>query len=268
MKYLYFDAGSTSALSIPASRLLSMDNNALNEITLSFEDMDAVAGATTDVTLTVNEGKVKKVMETITESVHGGRDNFLVIADSVNRIFVDSDITAVSVDDSGTGSNGLTAGAAITESANTVYHSWIERNGDIIKTSIYIDLTDLEGTATANDIIGIGTDPAHLGQVTTARCGTIFDVVVKCTEAPDADLQELDLIASADADGQKGDAYGSGGDFTDEGTVIVDADYSAVGITGSSALPAADDYLYLASVTETADTATSGKLLIELYGKA
>ena len=41
---------------------------------------------------------------------------------------------------------------------------------------------------------------------------------------PDADIQELDIVASGDSDGQKGDDYSSGGDFTDEGEKIVDAD--------------------------------------------
>ena len=80
--------------------------------------------------------------------------------------------------------------------------------------------------------------------------------MVTCVEAPDADIQELDIVASGDSDGQKGDDYSSGGDFTDEGEKIVDADYTAPGIFPSSAVPKNGDYLYLASVTTTVDTAT------------
>jgi len=266
MKYLYFDAGSTSALSIPASRLLSMDNNASNTITLSFEDMDAVAGATTDVTLTVNAGKVKKVMETITESVHGGRDNFLVIADSVNNIFVDSDITAVSVDDSGTGSNGLTAGAGITDGTDTVYHSWIEKNGDIIKTSIYIDLDGLQGPGTAGDIIGAdgSTDPAHIGQITAAKNGTIFAGTVTCCEAPDGGDPDIDIYAADEGTGLEDSAVSA---LTE--TQLIDAgDHTNGSVKGLTVVPAADQYLYLVNGTATAAEYIAGKLLIELYGKA
>lgn len=263
MKYLYFDAGTETALSIPANRLLSMDHTADDKIVLSFEDIDAVAGATTDVELTINAGKEKKVMETITESVHGGRDNFLVIADSVNRIFVDSDITAVSVQDSGTGSNGLTAGAGITDGTGTVYHSWIERNGNIIKTSIYIDLTGLGSSADANDIVGAGTEPAHIGQITAARNGTIFAGKITTLETPTANLGDLDLAASATGTGAFSDAVTSPTVLVNTGGVAVNT------IDALTALPAANDYLYITSADTTAvTTADAGILLIELYGTA
>jgi hypothetical protein len=263
MKYLYFDAGTETALSIPANRLLSMDHTADDKIVLSFEDIDAVAGATTDVELTINAGKEKKVMETITESVHGGRDNFLVIADSVNSIFVDSDITAVSVQDSGTGSNGLTAGAGITGGTGTVYHSWIEKNGDIIKTSIYIDLTGLGSSATADDIVGTGSDPAHIGQITASRNGTIFAGKITCLETPDTNLADIDLAASATGTGAFDEAV-------DTPTVLVNT--GGVSINAIEALtdfPADNDYLYITSAaTAAVTTAAQGIILIELYGTA
>lgn len=266
MKYLYFDAGTETALSIPANRLLSMDHTSDDKIVLSFEDIDAVAGATTDVELTINAGKEKKVMETITESVHGGRDNFLVIADSVNSIFVDSDITAVSVQDSGTGSNGLTAGAGITDGTDTVYHSWIEKNGDIIKTSIYIDLDGLQGPGTAGDIIGAdaSTDPAHIGQITAARNGTIFAGTVTCSEAPDGGDPDIDIYAADEGTGLEDSAVG---DLT-ETELVNGGDHTNGSVKGFIAVPAADQYLYLVTGTATAQEYTAGKLLIELYGKA
>jgi len=263
MKYLYFDAGTETALSIPANRLLSMDHTADDKIVLSFEDIDAVAGATTDVELTINTGKEKKVMETITESVHGGRDNFLVIADSVNSIFVDSDITAVSVQDSGTGSNGLTAGAGITGGTGTVYHSWIERNGNIIKTSIYIDLTGLGSSADADDIVGTGADPAHIGQITAARNGTIFAGKITCLEAPETNLADIDLAASATGTGAFDGAVATPTVLVNTGGVAVNT------IDALTAFPADNDYLYITSAAETAvATAAQGILLIELYGTA
>jgi len=263
MKYLYFDAGNDAALSIPANRLLSMDQTADTKIVLSFEDIDAVAGATTDVELTINTGKEKKVMQTITEAVHGGKDNFLVIADSVNNLFADSDITAVSVQDSGTGSNGLTAGVGITGGTGTVYHSWIERNGNIIKTSIYIDLTGLGSSATANDIIGVAGGPAHIGQITAARNGTIFAGKITCLETPTSNMNDLDLAASATGTDEFDAAVTSPTVLVNTGGVSINA------IEALALLPAANDYLYITSAQTTAvATAAAGILLIELYGTA
>lgn len=261
MKYLYFDGGAETALSIPANRLLSMDHTADDKIVLSFEDIDGVAGATTDVDLTITAGKEKVVMETITNAVHGGKDNFLVVADSVNGVFVDSNITAVSVTDSGTGSNGLAAGAGITEGVGTVYHSWIERNGNIVKTSIYIDLTGLGSSVDANDIIGVAGGPAHIGQITAARNGSIFAGKITTLETPDANLKDLDLVASATGTDEFGAAVTDGTTLVNSGNLDVNT------IDAFTALPADNNYLYLTSVSTTAvTTATTGILLVELYG--
>ena len=266
MKYLYFDAGNDAALSIPANRLLSMDHTEDTKIVLSFEDIDAVAGATTDVELTINTGKEKKVMQTITEAVHGGKDNFLIVADSVNNLFVDSDITAVSVQDSGTGSNGLTAGAGITSGTDTVYHSWIERNGNIIKTSIYIDLDGLQGPGTIGDIIGVNdsTDPAHIGQITTARNGVIFAGKVSCFETPAGGDPDINIYAADEGSGVEDSAIA---DLT-ETSLVNTGDHSTGSEDIFTSLPTANQYLYLTTGDVTAVEYTAGKLLIELYGAA
>lgn len=263
MKYLYFDAGTETALSIPANRLLSMDHTANDKIVLSFEDIDGAAGATTDCELTITAGKEKQVMETITNAVHGGKENFVVVADSVNNQFIDSNITAVSVQDSGTGSNGLTAGVGITAGTGTVYHSWIERNGNIIKTSIYLDITGLGSSATADDIVGVAGGPAHIGQITAAKNGTIFAGQVSTLETPTANLTDIDLVASATGTDAFDGAVTSGTTLLNSGGLAINT------FDTLTALPSADDYIYITSVTETAvATAAAGQILIELYGKA
>jgi len=263
MKYLYFDAGTETALSIPANRLLSMDHTADDKIVLSFEDIDGAAGATTDCELTITAGTEKQVMETITNAVHGGKENFVVVADSVNNQFIDSNITAVSVQDSGTGSNGLTAGVGITGGTGTVYHSWIERNGNIIKTSIYLDITGLGSSATADDIVGVAGGPAHIGQITAAKNGTIFAGQVTTLETPDANIKDLDLVASATGTDAFDAAVTSGTTLLDSGNLDANT------IDALTELPSANDYIYITSPTETAvATATTGQILIELYGTA
>lgn len=264
MKYLYFDAGTETALSIPANRLLSMDHTANDKIVLSFEDIDGVAGATTDCELTIVAGTEKQVMETITNAVHGGKENFVVVADSVNNQFIDDNITAVSVQDSGTGSNGLTAGVGITGGTGTVYKSWIERNGDVIKTSIYIDLTGLEGPDTVDDIIGVAGGPASIGQVTAERTGTVFAGKVTCLEAPTGGDPDINIYAADEGTGEAGDLVSG---LTS--TILANTgDHTLGSQDGLSGLPTADQYIYLATGVVTNATYTAGKLLIELYGAA
>jgi hypothetical protein len=263
MKYLYFDAGTATALSIPANRLLSMDHTANDKIVLSFEDIDGAAGATTDCELTITAGTEKQVMETITNAVHGGKENFVVVADSVNNQFIDSNITAVSVQDSGTGSNGLTAGVGITGGTGTVYHSWIERNGNIIKTSIYLDITGLGSSATANDIVGVAGGPAHIGQITAAKNGTIFAGQVSTLETPTANLTDIDLVASATGTDEFDAAVTSGTTLLNSGGLAINT------FDTLTALPSDGDYIYITSVSTTAvATAAAGQILIELYGAA
>ena len=152
-KYLYFDGGSDNAMTFPVDRLLAIDQMDDTSVQLTFEHALGTSSSFTKVDLTVDTGTEKAVMRSISEAIAFGKDQFVVIADSVNGNFIHSSITAVSVDDSGANNNGLSAGLGITEATGEVYHSFIEKNGNIIKTSIYIDLTGLTLTA-ASDIIG------------------------------------------------------------------------------------------------------------------
>ena len=68
----------------------------------------------------------------------------------------------------------LSAGAGITGGTGTIYKSEVVKLGDIIRTTIIIDLTGLSSSAAA-DIIGkASTASCHLGQITAAINGTIL----------------------------------------------------------------------------------------------
>lgn len=56
----------------------------------------------------------------------------------------------------------MTPGAGITGGTGTVYKSGVMRIGDIIRTTILIDLTGLSSSTTDLDIIGTGTSAAYL----------------------------------------------------------------------------------------------------------
>ena len=260
-KFLYFANSATSAMTFPVDNLLAIDQLDNASVVMTFEHALGTAGSNTKVDMTVNAGTGKSVMQSISEAIAFSKDQFVVIADSVNNSFINSNITAVSVDDSGATNNGLTAGAGITSGTDTVYHSWVEKNGNIIKTSIYIDLDGLGSSVTADDIVGVGTDPAHIGQITAAQNGTIFAGQITTLETPTANLTNIDLASSATGTLAFSDAVTSPTVLANTGGVSVNT------IDALTAFPAANDFLYITSATTVAVTeAAAGKLLIELYG--
>ena len=90
-----------------------------------------------------------------------------------------------------------------TMSASTVmaatlgaYNVTTHRTGNIIKTTMYIDLTGAKSTTTDNDIIG-DTGACHIGQVTTAVNGVIFKGQVNCAEVPTTGADDINLACAS-----------------------------------------------------------------------
>ena len=98
-KFLYFDGGSDNAMTFPVDRLLSIDQLDNTSVLMTFEHVLGTSSSHTKVDLTVTAGTEKAVMESISNAIAFSKDQFVVVADSVNSIFVNSSITAVSVDD-------------------------------------------------------------------------------------------------------------------------------------------------------------------------
>jgi len=157
------------------------------------------------------------------------------------------------------------AGAGITGGTGTVYESSVERVGGMIRTTILIDLTGLSSTATGGDIIGTGTAAAHLGQITTARNGTIFAGQVTCWEVPTTGDDDIDLYSAVEDTGAYDDAISG----LDETALLAAGGAWTLGSANAkplTALPAADEYLYLTTGATTAGEYDAGKLMIELWG--
>ncbi|MGW8369299.1 MAG: hypothetical protein ACWGPN_11555 [Gammaproteobacteria bacterium] len=160
------------------------------------------------------------------------------------------------------------AGAGITSGAGAFTTS-VEKIGDLIKTTIFIDLAGLESEATDGDIIGNdgSTDPAHLGQILAAVNGTIKGGRITCLEAPTTGEVDLNLQSAVEGTGIEGSAIGS---LT--ATMLVDrnGDWANGDVRGLTANPAANSYLYLTvgtAATPAAGTYATGQFLIELYGQ-
>jgi hypothetical protein len=171
-------------------------------------------------------------------------------------------------DESGTtiGATALatTAGAGITSGTGTVYKASVEKVGDLFITRIYIDLTGLASSTTDLDIIGVGASAAHIGQITAAVNGTIEAIRMTCLELPAGGADDIDLYAATEATG----VFDAGIASLVETALITAGGAWANGtVKGSTAVPAAGQYLYLTGgEAGTAATYTGGKFLIELFG--
>lgn len=161
--------------------------------------------------------------------------------------------------------DGMVCGTGISGGTGTVYKGSTFRDGDIIRTRILIDLTGLASIATDGDIIGVGANPAHIGQFLTSRGGTPFAATMECLEVPAGGLPDIDVF------------------MADEGTGVLDGAISALtetvlltqggnwtlALKKAFADPAAlgSKYLYLtAGAASGAGTYTAGKFEITILG--
>ena len=156
------------------------------------------------------------------------------------------------------------AGTGITGGTGTVYQSGISENGGIITTQIMIDLTGLHSTADG-DIIGVdGTaNPCHIGQVTAADCGTVFAGKIECFEAPAGGDPDINIYSATEATGVEDGAIT---DLDETALLNYAGDFAAEVRKDLTAVPAADQYLYLTAGDTTDADYTAGKFIITLYG--
>jgi len=155
-------------------------------------------------------------------------------------------------------------GAGISGGTGTVFKSSVIRIGDIIKTSILIDLTGLSSSTTDLDIIGQGTDPAYLGQITAAKNGTILSGRMTCLEVPVGGADDVDLYAATEGTGKFDGGIAA---LTETALVTAGGAWTLGATKAFGAVPAANSYLYLTGgAGGTAAAYTAGKFLIELEG--
>ena len=155
------------------------------------------------------------------------------------------------------------AGTGITTGSGTIYRSSVMQSGGIITTQILIDLTGLRSTG-SGDIIGVnGTSlVCHIGQITAARNGTILTGSMECFEAPAGGAPDINVHSATEGTGVEDGAIG---DLTE--TLLVNAGDATLGSkVYFTAVPAADEFLYLTTGDATDADYTAGKLLIELKG--
>jgi len=98
-KFLFFERTTADMVCIPAHRLVEMIvNNTSDLITMHHRVYDNGTDGSDmqyQAKITVNEDKAKQVVETISNNISTGKNAFIVVADDVNKQYIDNNITAV-----------------------------------------------------------------------------------------------------------------------------------------------------------------------------
>ena len=182
---------------------------------------------------------------------------------TTGAITTQSSISSAGVSSFDANTMAVEAGTGITTGTGTIYRSSVQRVGGIITTRILIDLTGLRSTG-SGDIIGVnGTSlVCHIGQITAARNGTILTGSMECFEAPAGGDPDINVHSATEGTGVEDGAIA---DLTE--TLLVNAGDATLGSkVFFTAVPAADEFLYLTLGDTTDADYTAGKLLIELMG--
>ena len=162
----------------------------------------------------------------------------------------------------------MTAGTGITTGSGTLIKHSVIDIGNIVYTTILIDLTGLNSGNAAGDVIGVAdTANCHLGQITAAVNGTLLGGRMTCLEVPAGGDPDIDLHSNTVATLVEDAAHDASG--TSVSLLAADADWTlAVGVSDRTieTMPAADTYLYLVAGAATNNTYTAGRFLIEFWG--
>ncbi len=144
----------------------------------------------------------------------------------------------------------------------------IVRTGGLIKTEIFIDMTGLNGTGSAGDIIGDdgNVEYCHFGQITAALNGTLVGGRISCFETPAGGNDDVDFWSCIEDDGQNDE--GLAGSMTGEVQHLNHGAWAAGEVATLTTVPVADRYLYLAAGAATDADFSAGMFLIELWGTA
>ena len=156
----------------------------------------------------------------------------------------------------GTGISAVTA-AIVKHSVITV--------GNIIETTIALDLTGLSSSAAA-DIIGKeATANCHYGQVTAAVNGTVLSGYLQCLETPTTGEPDIDVYTGTVATGTEDTAITA---LVETAVLNSAADWtSLLAPKGFTTVPPANGYLYLVgSGGGTDGVYDAGKFILKMYG--
>ena len=183
------------------------------------------------------------------------------LADAETLLFGSTDETAFRM-------QNMSPGSGISSANGVVYQAYVAYAGDIIITTILIDLTGLNSSAAAGIIGDDGEANCHIGQITAALNGTIIAGQMECVETPTTGEPDIDLYSSTVATGTEDVAITDAALGTEAALLDSGADWTLTTQKRAlTALTAADTYLYLVgSGGGTDNTYDAGIFMITLWG--
>jgi hypothetical protein len=149
--------------------------------------------------------------------------------------------------------------------AGTILKTSVRKTGELVKTEVFMDLTDAKSSTTDLDIIGeSATLAAYLFQITAAVNGTIVYGEMTCIETPAGGIDDIDVYSATEATGK----FDTGIGTLTEAALLTKGGSWTAGVTRNIvAAPAANQYIYLTGgAAGTADTYTAGQFLLEFWG--
>jgi hypothetical protein len=157
--------------------------------------------------------------------------------------------------------SGLRAASGFKFNSSKSYH------GNIVKTAILMDITDLSSTADDGDVIGNGTDANcwmyQVGTGTNHQRGGFLDVAgtVTCLQAPAGGDTDIDFYEDTSS------TRAGGYDISGADKILNKGGAWAAGDVIPITAPPSNSYVYMASGGgSSAGTYTAGIFLIEFYG--
>lgn len=160
----------------------------------------------------------------------------------------------------------MTPGTGISTGSGTVCEHRVSKEGGLIKTEIFIDVTGLNSGSDIGDIIGKTTTAnCHIGQITAALNGTIVHGRITCLETPAGGDPDIDFYGTVTEGTGTQDAAISA--LTGEALLLNNGDWTGAAATpiAMTTLPGVG-YLYMVDAADTAATYSAGQFLIELWG--
>lgn len=147
------------------------------------------------------------------------------------------------------------------------YAASVLRIGSLVHTQIVLDMSTLIGSATDLDIIGESAAAnCTWGQLTTAINGALVAGKMTCLEVPAGGTADIDLYSSNVATGVQDVIITDVTLGTETALVTSGGAWTSGAAKGMTALPTANDYLYLTNGAAAGGTFSAGKFLIEFFG--
>jgi hypothetical protein len=160
----------------------------------------------------------------------------------------------------------MTEGAGITAGTLTICQHSVTKVGGLYNTNIRVDLTGLDSSGTADDIIGdVAGGAAHIGQITAAKNGTIVYSTITVLETPATGDTDINISTSTAASGAfDADVTALAG----YAQLLNGGTWSAAAATQIllTAIPAANSYIYLSQGGTTNNEYSAGIFMLELWG--